>query len=298
MDGRRLVLRSASAAFGALPLVLVLVSVPRAEPIAASFDRGRRDLPALALTFDGGSDAGETERILEVLGERGVTATFFLTGGYIRHNPALVRRIVAAGHEVGNHTWSHPHLTDWDRSRRHTTLSGRDRQFLQQELLRTAEAFEAATGRAMAPLWRAPYGEVNGELLGWAAAAGWHHVGWTRDDAGGRHTLDSLDWVAERSSRNYLTSAEIGERILSFGGGGAGLNGGIVLMHLSTRPVDPAVGRLAGLIDELRAGGCRLVTVSGLREGAAPPTFPVSLTAALDAALAPGTADGSLLRRR
>ena len=64
--------------------------------------------------------------------QRGVTATFFLTGDYIRHNPDLVRRIAAAGHEVGNHTWSHPHLTTWDRTRRHDTLPGVDRAFIER----------------------------------------------------------------------------------------------------------------------------------------------------------------------
>ena len=112
-----------------------------------------------------------------------------------------------------------------------------------------------ATGRLMTALWRAPFGEVNDELLRWAAAAGWSHVGWTRDDSGGRHTLDSLDWVAERSSRNYLTSEQIAARILSFGAGGAGLNGGIVLMHLSTNREDPGVTRLGELIDSLRESG-------------------------------------------
>ena len=104
----------------------------------------------------------------------------------------------------------------------------------------------------MTALWRAPFGEVNDDLLALGRGGGVEHVGWTRDDRGGRHTLDSLDWVAERSSRNYLTSEQIAARILSFGAGGAGLNGGIVLMHLSTRRDDPEVTRLGALIDALR----------------------------------------------
>lgn len=281
---RRRVLRSACFAAGVLALIANCSVRAVAQPLPtslASFDRGRRDLPKLALTFDGGSDAGQSGRILDILEQRLVRATFFLTGSYIRGNPDLVRRMAAAGHEVGNHTWSHPHLTAWDRTRRHTTLPGRDRGFLQQELLRTAEAYEALTGRSMSALWRAPYGESNAELLRWAADAGWSHVGWTRDDAGGRHTLDSLDWVAERTSRNYLTSAQIAARVLSFGNGGAGRNGGIVLMHLSARREDPAAERLGELIDELQRDGCRIVTVSELRRDAAPQALPAPLTAAL-----------------
>ena len=248
-----------------------------------TFDRGRRDLPKVALTFDGGSGAGEGERILEVLRRRGVQATFFLTGEFIRRNPELTRRIVTDGHEVGNHTSTHPHLTSWDGNRRHETLAGVDQALLERELQEAARTFEAVTAAPMLRLWRAPYGEVNRELLDWAYRAGWGHVGWTRDDRGLR-TLDSLDWVAERSSRNYLTSAEIAARIRSFGAGEGGLNGGIVLMHLCTRREDPHVTRLGDLIDSLRGDGYRLVTVTELqRDAAASPALPT-----LAAALTPG----------
>ena len=269
--------------------VAILVTIPLLDPSsmaasrlhnrAVSFERGRRDLPKVALTFDGGGDAGESGQILDVLEQRGVTATFFLTGSYIRDNPDLVRRIAAAGHEVGNHTWSHPHLTSWDRTRRHDTLPGLSHAFIERELTSTAQAFEAATGRPMTALWRAPFGEVNDDLLAWAAAGGWSHVGWSRDDRGGRHTLDSLDWVAERSSRNYLTPEQISNRILSFGAGGAGLNGGIILMHLSTGRDDREVTRLGELIDTLRESGYSLVTVTELLHDLAPPTGPFAFTA-------------------
>jgi peptidoglycan/xylan/chitin deacetylase (PgdA/CDA1 family) len=277
---------SAGAAVAACVAFLSSAQTPLAfasarPPCPVSFERGRRDLPKVALSFDGGSDAGESERILQVLEQRGVTATFFLTGEYIKRNPDLVRRIAAAGHQVGNHTWSHPHLTSWDRNRRHDTLPGMDRAALEKQLARTARAYEDATGMAMSNLWRAPFGEVNPELIGWAAAAGWSHVGWTRDDRGGRHTLDSLDWVAERGSRNYFTSEQIAARILSFGAGGAGLNGGIVLMHLSSRREDPEVGRLGGLVDELRDTGYQLVTVTELQRDATPQEPTTSFTAAL-----------------
>jgi peptidoglycan/xylan/chitin deacetylase (PgdA/CDA1 family) len=288
MGWRRQFLKSA----GTASAVAFLVAIPFANPLAmaasrlhnraVSFERGRRDLPKVALTFDGGGDPGESGLILDVLEQRGVTATFFLTGSYIRNNPDLVRRIAAAGHEVGNHTWSHPHLTTWDKTRRHDTLPGLGRAFLDQELERTARAFEAATGRPMAALWRAPFGEVNDDLLAWAAAGGWSHVGWSRDDHGGRHTLDSLDWVAERSSRNYLTPEQIGARILSFDAGAAGLNGGIVLMHLSTSRDDREVTRLGELIDTLRESGYSLVTVTELLHDFAPPAGAFKLTAASD----------------
>ena len=276
-----------------LAVASVLVALTAIAPVAgadqsridvASFDRGRRDLARVALTFDGGSDAGESERILDVLRDRRVQATFFLTGEFIRRNPGLTRRIATDGHEVGNHTSTHPHLTSWDLTRSHETLGGVDQSFIERELGDAARAFAAVAGAPMLPLWRAPYGEVNRQLLDWAARAGWSHVGWTRDDAGGRRTLDSLDWVAERSSRNYLTSAQIAARIRSFGAGEGGLNGGIVLMHLCTRREDPQVTRLGDLIDALRGDGYRLVTVTELQRDLAPAPGPSTLTVALSPA--------------
>jgi peptidoglycan/xylan/chitin deacetylase (PgdA/CDA1 family) len=260
-----------SVPIGALLAAALLLSpspLPAGQP-QASFERGRRDLPKLALTFDGGGAAGETVQILETLRERGVRATFFLTGEYVRRNPGLVLAIVADGHEVGNHTWTHPHLTTWDRTHRHDTLPGVDRALLERQLGDTARAFAALTGEPMAPLWRAPYGEVNRELLAWAAAAGWGHVGWSRDDAGGRETLDSLDWVSDTGSRNYLSSAQISARIRGYDAGGARLNGGVVLMHLASRSVDPGSARLGALVDQLRLDGYQLVAVSELRRDAA-----------------------------
>jgi peptidoglycan/xylan/chitin deacetylase (PgdA/CDA1 family) len=142
------------------------------------------------------------------------------------------------------------------------------REAFVRDLREVEHRYEEVTGKPMPRIWRAPYGEINRELLDWAAGTGWSHVGWTHDD-GGRRTLDSLDWVAERSSRNYLTSAEIAARIRSFGAGEGGLNGGIVLMHLCTRREDPQVTRLGDLIDSLRGDGYRLVTVTDLQRDAA-----------------------------
>jgi peptidoglycan/xylan/chitin deacetylase (PgdA/CDA1 family) len=255
--------KGSSLAIGALLAWLVTAVPALALDGPLSFERGRRDLPKVALTFDGGSDEGDSAQILAILEEKSVRATFFLTGGYIAKYPRLVQRMVAAGHEVGNHTRTHPHLTSWDRNSRHDTLPGVDRDFLVRELDATARAFARLTGGEMTPFWRAPYGEVNAALLSWAAERGYRHVSWTRDDRG-RVNLDSLDWVSDRRSRLYLDSAGIRDRLLGFERGSEGLNGGIVLMHLCTRRSDPGVTRLAELIDTLRDRGYRLVPVTEL----------------------------------
>jgi len=259
----------------ALPLLLCAVAASQslAQPPShglAGLERGRRDLRKVALTFDGGSGAGDTALILDTLASRQVTATFFLTGEFIQRNPDLVRRIVTAGHEVGNHMWSHLHLTAWDRVRRHDTLPGVDAALVRRELAATEAAFAAVAGRRMAPLWRAPYGEVNADIAAWAGDDGWRHIGWSREERGAG-TLDSLDWVADRSARIYLTSARIVARILAFDAAGSGLSGGIVLMHLCARSEDPLAARLDSLIDTLRARGYALATVGELQRDLEPP---------------------------
>ncbi len=237
-------------------------SLSPARPLEVS--RGMRSRKEVALTFDGGSDANVSPEILDILLARGVRATLFLTGGYIRSFPELVRRMVAEGHEVANHTDSHPHLTTFAQNRRHDTRPGLTREAFQAELRRAEAAFRALTGKPMQRYWRAPYGEVNQDLLRWAAELGYTHVAWTRGE--GSETLDTRDWVADRSSRLYASSALIRDRILGFDEeGGDGAAGGIILMHLaSRRREDPVHRRLAEIIDGLRARGYALVPVSDL----------------------------------
>jgi len=96
--------------------------------------RGRRGSKLIAITFDGGGNIGATCFILDILEEKGVTCTIFLTGRFIRNNPALVLEMVRDGHEIGNHTYSHPHLTTWSTNRRHDTHPGVTREFLHLQI--------------------------------------------------------------------------------------------------------------------------------------------------------------------
>ena len=233
--------------------------------LARDFWRGPVQVPAVALTFDGGSDNNVADEILDILREQGVKATFFLTGEFIRRFPDTVRRIVAEGHVVGNHTWSHPHLTTFAENHRQDTRPGVDRQFVQQQLLKTAELFRKVTGRDMAPYWRAPYGEENREIRLWAAEIGYRHVGWTVGKDW-HHSMDTLDWVADTTSVAYLSSDQVVQRVLSFGKDDPhGANGAIVLMHLGTNRVrDFPHRRLPEIIDGLRRQGYRLVSIPEL----------------------------------
>lgn len=99
----------------------------------------------LALTFDDGPNPAWTPRLLEMLAAHEIRATFFLLGGYAQAEPELVRRIVAAGHVVGNHSWSHPDLALASRAR------------IREELMRTREMLEQITGISVR-YFRPPYG--------------------------------------------------------------------------------------------------------------------------------------------
>lgn len=237
--------------------------------VAEDFSRGNTAIREIAFTFDGHDAANVTEEILDMLRARGVGVTMFLGGQFIRLFPDLVRRMVADGHEVANHLDTHPHLTTYARNHRHDTLPGLSRGFLIAELRRAEASFRALTDRPMAPYWRAPYGEQNAELRAWAAEAGYRHIAWTRG-AGTAEDLDTRDWVADTSSRIYRSREEIAARILEFGRDRpGGLNGGIVLMHLSTqRQTDRPHESLPYVLKALQSQGYRLVTISELLEHA------------------------------
>ncbi|HUT54865.1 MAG TPA: polysaccharide deacetylase family protein [bacterium] len=222
--------------------------------------RGPRELPCIALTIDAGASNQRAEKILNVLRDKGIITTFFLTGQFIEKYPEIVKRIVADGHEVGNHSHNHPHLTTFEQNRRHLTAAGVTRELVQGQLLKTKELFENLTGAHMAPYWRAPYGEYNSDILAWANEAGFKHVDWTRTP----QNLDMLDWIASDHDRHYLDGQGLLRRLTGIDAGVPGqANGGIILMHLgSDRHRDFMDEILPQAIDTLRSKNYRFVTIS------------------------------------
>ncbi len=213
---------------------------------APDLTRGPSDRREILVSFDAGSsDHGATE-ILDALSARGIRTTIFLTGEFIRRYPEIVRRVAADGHEVGNHTDTHPHLTTYAADGRQATRVGVDRAYLWGQLARTARLYREATGRNMAPLWRAPFGEHNAEIRRWAAEAGYWHVGWT----GGRGGLDGLDWISDPRSRGFQPADRLLARLVQHAE-----NGGIVLLHLGSDRDEPVAGRIGELFDGLSRGG-------------------------------------------
>ena len=229
-------------------------------PWVPDVSRGPRDRPEVLVSFDAGSSDRGAREILSALRERRLRTTIFLTGVFIRRYPDLARQIAADGHEVGNHTDTHPHLTTYAANGRQATRPGVDRAFLAAELDRTARAYEETTGRKIAPFWRAPFGEQNDEIRRWAAESGYWHVGWT----GGRAGLDGLDWISDEKSPGYRTSDRVVSSLVE-----RAENGGIVLLHLGSDREDPVASRIPRLFEGLSNRGFRFVRASEFlaREG-------------------------------
>jgi peptidoglycan-N-acetylglucosamine deacetylase len=120
------------------------VRAPSCSWLAPSVSRGMDTRPAIALTFDDGPSES-TPALLEILARHRAPATFFEIGANVRRLPDVAREVAAAGHDIGNHTDSHPLLA--------LQSSG----FIQRELAAAQEAIEQATGRRPR-YFRAPYG--------------------------------------------------------------------------------------------------------------------------------------------
>jgi peptidoglycan/xylan/chitin deacetylase (PgdA/CDA1 family) len=211
----------------------------------------------ILLTFDGGSNDNAATNIMKVLKENNIRATIFLTGEYIKKYPERAKRLLADGHVVCNHTYSHPHLTTYSFNEKHATLPGVTREMLISQLNKAEDLFRSITGQSFAPYWRAPFGEKNSQILEWAYEAGYRHVFWTP-------RLDTLDWVADKSSPLFREPKQILRSILSqTEKGDQVLDGGVVLMHLgSERPNEQGADTiLSDLIAQLKTKGYSFTTV-------------------------------------
>lgn len=122
---------------------------------------------AVALTFDDGPHPVHTPKVLDELKRHGARATFFVTGKHAVEHPALIRRIVAEGHDLGNHSWDHPHLPALPKAE------------VERQLALTHWAVDKALGRHYdLRLVRAPYGDENDTVRRVAAEQGRMLVLW------------------------------------------------------------------------------------------------------------------------
>jgi peptidoglycan/xylan/chitin deacetylase (PgdA/CDA1 family) len=190
----------------------------------------------VALTFDAGASAAPAASILDTLQQRGITVTFFLTGRWAEENPDLVRRIAEEGHEIGNHTYSHPRLTELEEEE------------IREEIARTEALIRGWTGRTTRPYLRPPYGARDTRVLDLLAHEGYLCIYWT---------LDSLDSVDPPKSVEFLV-----ERVThpkDSQGRPIPLDGAIVLLHVGNETTAQA---LPAILDGLAAQGLRVVPLS------------------------------------
>ena len=143
----------------------------------------------LALTFDDGPNPKWTPRLLDVLGEHGVRATFFMLGGRVETEPELVRRIAAEGHLIGNHSWSHKNLARTAATK------------VREELLRTSEALEQITGVEV-KYFRPPFGARRPAVFRIARELGLRVVTWNA------MTSDWSEPSAERIARELTAKID------------------------------------------------------------------------------------------
>lgn len=194
---------------------------------------GPRSKRQVALTFDDVPDAVFTPRVLDALKQAGVKATFFVVGNRAEAHPDIMARIVKEGHEVGNHSYSHPNLPKLT-----------DSQF-RSEVTRTDQIIRNYTG-SVPTLFRPPYGNTNESQLLWLASKGKKIVGWN---------VDSLDWKglnADQVSTNVLSHVLPGSIILQHAAGGHG------------EDLSGTVAAIPRIVKSLKNDGVDFVTVDVL----------------------------------
>lgn len=208
------------------------------EAISVSSTINGRELPIycvetadkkVALSFDAAWGNEDTGRILDILAKHNVHVTFFMTGGWVENYPDDVKAILAAGHDLGNHSENHKNMSQ---------LSNAEKK---QELMKVHERVKELTGYEMF-LFRPPYGDYDNDVIRTAAECGYFSIQWD---------VDSLDWKDYGTDSIIRTVCE--HKHLG--------NGSIILCHNGARFTADA---LDTLLTNLKGQGYEIVPVSEL----------------------------------
>jgi peptidoglycan/xylan/chitin deacetylase (PgdA/CDA1 family)/GT2 family glycosyltransferase len=221
----------------------------------------------LALTFDDGPDPEWTPAILAILKEKKVPATFFMIGSAMEAHPGLVQRVLADGHEAGNHTYTHPNLADTPPAA------------VRLELNATQRLFQALTGRSMR-LMRPPYlGDAEpsdaDEIVPVEIAQSLGYI------TIGTH-VDTLDWMMPSVPQMMKDVVRQVEDPNPYN------RGNIILLHDSGGDRSQTVALLPILIDTMRAKGYTFVPVSelgGFKRDDVMPRLPFTMSLYADRAV-------------
>jgi peptidoglycan/xylan/chitin deacetylase (PgdA/CDA1 family) len=205
---------------------------PTEPPI--TFNSVHVDGPYIALTFDDGPNATLTPKLLDLLAARHLKATFFVVGQNAADHPEILKRAVREGHEIANHSWSHPNLAKMSD------------EAVRRELQKTDDAISAAIGKRPT-LLRPPYGSITA-----------HQKKWIHEEFGYRIIIwdvDPLDW--KRPGPSVVTARILKETHA----------GSIVLSH-DIHP--PTIEAMPATFDQLIKKGFKSVTVTELLAMATP----------------------------
>ena len=184
----------------------------------------------IALTFDDGPHPRYTPQILDILAEYGIKATFFEVGENVIYYSEVAKRVASEGHEIGNHTYTHPHIKNLNEEQ------------LSEETRRCESAIKEVTG-VKPKLFRPPEGVVDTAVKAWAGKNGYSVVLWsvdTRDWAG-----TSVDEMVKNVDSNVHS-------------------GSIILMHDYVSRRSHTIEALKKIIPLLIDKGYEFVTVSEL----------------------------------
>ncbi|QTL98400.1 polysaccharide deacetylase family protein [Iocasia frigidifontis] len=181
----------------------------------------------ISITLDGTWGAEHTEEILKIFKENDVKITFFFAGYWLKKYPDLVKKIAADGHEIGNHTFTHPHCNSLSREK------------LSKELEDTSNLIKSLIGSS-SPYFRPPYGEYNNQVIRTANELGYQVIQWS---------IDSLDW--KEPGVDYIVDRVINNVE----------SGDIILMH-NNAPDTPASLKI--LLPKLKEMGYSVVPLSAM----------------------------------
>lgn len=201
----------------------------------AAAGKNEGDKKPIYLTFDSGYENGYTAEILDILKEKKVPAAFFLVGNYIEENPELVKRMVAEGHIVGNHTMHHPDMS-----------AIADEEAFKKEITELEETYKTVVGKEIPKFYRPPQGKYSEANLQQAYRLGYTTLFWS---------LAYVDWLENDQPDETESINLLNKRIHP---------GAIVLLH-STSKTNSKI--LAQLIDGWKEQGYEFRSVSELGMG-------------------------------
>jgi peptidoglycan-N-acetylmuramic acid deacetylase len=186
----------------------------------------------LFLTFDNGYEQGYTGKILDVLKDKQVPAIFFVTGHYIKTEPELLKRMAQEGHLIGNHSWSHPDMSQISAER------------IRKELDQVRDGVSAVTGQKEMHYLRTPRGIFSGQSLAVSQQLGYTNVFWS---------IAYRDWEPKQQKgweyayRNVMAQLH---------------PGAVILLHSVSKDNTEA---LAKIIDDARSQGYQFKSLDEMR---------------------------------